>query len=153
MGYIAKETMNQFKSRYAFSSACLSLLLPFFIIIFFGVTDFDLYKTDHEAKLQYQFVFFIFPIFLIFGLIFFTLLGIIQQQLESPRIIISLIATTMISVPVPVLIATAKTGVIGDERIALVVTASIIFTIAFTSSSVGALFQYFKIKKRGNNAR
>ena len=151
--YVPKETMSQSKTktktRYAFASSCLSLLLPLAIIIIFSVTDFDLYKTDYEAKLQFEFAFFVFPIFLIFGLMFFTILCLIQQQLERPRLILSFIAVAIISAPLPSLIATAKAGVVGDERFALLVTASIIFAIIFASSSVGALLQYFKIKKHG----
>jgi hypothetical protein len=132
--------------RYAFASSLWSFIPGILIIVFFAISDIDLYKSVPEANQGYEFLFFIAPIILVFLMLYHTVIGFIQSSLERPKILLTIIASILAALPFPVLLAFSKPDAASEDRVAIFLTAAIIFAIVWLSIFVGSCFQFFKIR-------
>ncbi|WP_299075401.1 hypothetical protein [uncultured Paraglaciecola sp.] len=133
-------------NRFAFASSLWSCVPGILVVVFFAISDIDLYKSVSKANQGYEFLFFIAPIILVLLMLYHTVIGFIQNNLERPKILLTIIASILAALPFPVLLAFSKPDAASEDRVAIFLTAAIIFAIFWLSIFVGSCFQFFKIR-------
>jgi len=134
--------------RFAFASALWSFLPGSLVILLFALTDIDLYQEASQAAEGYQSLFFFAPIILLLFVIYHTIVGYIQTTINQPKFLLALLSSIVVSVPFPLLVALSKSNATQDERMALVITALVIFGFFWLSLFTGSCYQCLKIKGR-----
>jgi ABC-type amino acid transport system permease subunit len=132
--------------RFAFVSALWSFLPGALVILLFALTDIDLYQKTSQAAEGYQSLFFFAPIILLLFVIYHTIVGYIQTTIKQPKFLLALLSSIVASVPFPLLVALSKSNATQDERLALVLTALVIFGLFWLSLFTGSCYQCLKIK-------
>lgn len=132
--------------RFAFASSLWSFFPIILVILLFAFTDLTLYHTSSETSQGYHSLFIFTPFILLLFIIYHFTVGFIQTTIKQPKFQLALLAPTLAAIPIPLLIATSKSGAMGDERLALMITALIIFALFWLSLFAGSCYQWLKIK-------